>query len=88
MGTEIIKLDKQQSVCTIKNEKGEICSGHLKEYMTASDSLRKQLPAKHTLYRCKRCKAVYMSPNQEHLHDAKGGVVLPPQTDEEPEFIR
>jgi hypothetical protein len=88
MGVEVIKLDKAQTVCTIKNEKGEICSGHLKEFMLAPDAIRKQAPANFTLYRCKRCKAVYMAPSQAHLHAGKGGNVLNPQTDEEPELIK
>ena len=87
MGTEIIRSDQKMSNCSIKNEKGEICGGHLKEYMLAPDSMRKQLPAKYSLYRCKRCKAVYMAPGQQHLYAGKGGSVLPPQTDEEPEVL-
>ena len=79
MGVEIIKIESIYHVCTIKNEKGEICSGHLKEWMTAPDSVRKQVPAGYKLYRCKRCKAAYAGPPQEHLHASKQSQVIPPQ---------
>ncbi|MEW6732799.1 MAG: hypothetical protein AB1489_15845 [Acidobacteriota bacterium] len=79
---EIIKLANHQQVCSVKNEKGEICSGHLKEWMTAPDSVIKQLKPGQRLYRCKRCKTAYMSPPQNHLHAGEGGVMLPPQTPE------
>jgi hypothetical protein len=79
MGVEIIKLEGKHFVCTIKNEKGDICSGHLKEYMTAPDSVRKQVTQGFKLYRCKRCKTIYASPPQEHLHASKEDEVIPPQ---------
>lgn len=84
---EIIKIDTKATVCTIKNEKGEICSGHLKQWLDAPNDVRKQVPKGYQLYRCKRCRAAYMGPLHEHLIAAKGGQVLNPQTDEEPEVI-
>lgn len=79
MGLEIAKLEGIHHVCTKKNEKGEICSGHLKEWMTAPDVVVKQTPAGYKLYRCKRCRAAYSAPAQEHLRAAKSGQVIPPQ---------
>ena len=79
MGVEITKLESKHFVCTVKNEKGEICSGHLKEYMTAPDSVRKQVQQGYKLYRCKRCKTIYAGPAHEHLHGANKGEVIPPQ---------
>jgi hypothetical protein len=77
---EITKLDKIIANCIIKNDKGKSCAGHLKEYLTASESLKKQLPAKQGLYRCRRCLALYAMPKQEHLKTGKTPVILPPQT--------
>jgi hypothetical protein len=76
---EIIHLAKPQNVCTIKDDKGKICSGHLKTYLTAPANLRQQLTAAEELYRCKRCAAVYRSPLQRHLQPATTPITLPPQ---------
>lgn len=79
MSIEIIKLSKPQTVCTVKNEKGDICSGHLKEMMSPSQELVKQIPADHKLYRCKACRTIYSSPAQKHLQYATAPSYLPPQ---------
>lgn len=76
---EIIKQEKSITNCIVKNEKGDMCSGHLKEYLVASDEIRKQIPAKHSIYRCRRCLALYTMPNQNHLQEGKTGVLLAPQ---------
>ncbi|KAF0248109.1 MAG: hypothetical protein FD167_2488 [bacterium] len=76
---EIIKQEKAITNCIIKNEKGDMCAGHLKEYLTASEELKKQIPAKHSIYRCRRCLALYTMPKQDHLQGSKSGVLLPPQ---------
>lgn len=77
---EITKIDKAIANCTIKNEKGKPCAGHLKEYLTAPEALKKQFSSKQALYRCRRCLALYSMPKQDHLQDSKNGVLLPPQT--------
>lgn len=87
MSIEIIKLDQLQTVCTVKDDKGKNCWGHLKEYLTAPQELIRQLPVKHKLYRCRRCLTIYTTPAQNHLHVSKDGTVLPPQTDEVPEKL-
>lgn len=57
-----------QTVCTVKNEKGENCSGHLKQWLTAPEEIVKQAAAGNTIHRCQRCAAVYEGPPQEYLH--------------------
>lgn len=80
MDKEIIRVDQKLTNCTIKNEKGVECAGHLKEYMTAPPNLNQSLIAGYKLYRCKRCQAIYLAVNQEHLHSTKDSSTLPPQT--------
>lgn len=76
---EILKQEKSITNCIIKNEKGSMCAGHLKEYLGASEELKKQIPAKYSIYRCRRCLALYTMPEQDHLKANKSGVLLPPQ---------
>ncbi|MBI4852716.1 MAG: hypothetical protein HY819_13050 [Acidobacteria bacterium] len=79
MAIEILKQEKAITNCIVKNEKGVMCAGHLKEYLTATEELKKQIPAKHSIYRCRRCLALYTMPEQDHLHASKSGSLLAPQ---------
>lgn len=76
---EILKQEKAITNCVVKNEKGKMCAGHIKEHLSASEELKKQIPAKHSIYRCRRCLALYAMPTQDHLRLGKSGVLLPPQ---------
>ena len=57
-----------QTVCTVKNEKGENCSGHVKQWYTATKEERAKAASGNTLHRCQRCFAVYEGPEQQHLN--------------------
>jgi len=57
-----------QTVCTVKNEKGENCQGHVKQWQTASDEIVSKAAAGNTLHRCQRCFTIYEGPPQEYLH--------------------
>jgi hypothetical protein len=60
-----------QTVCTVKDEKGNNCTGHVKQWHTATpDAVAKAAPG-NTLHRCQRCYAVYEGPPQEFLHPGK-----------------
>ena len=60
-----------QTVCTVKNEKGEKCTGHVKQWLTApADVINKAAPG-NTIHRCQRCFAIYEGPAQEYLHPTK-----------------
>ena len=71
-GTEQSKehrpLVKGQTVCTVKNEKGESCTGHVKQWNTAPKDVRSRAAQGNTIHRCQRCFAIYEGPPQEYLH--------------------
>ena len=57
-----------QTVCTVKNEKGDRCQGHVKQWQTAPpDALKKAAPG-NTLHRCQRCYTIYEGPPQQYLY--------------------
>jgi hypothetical protein len=57
-----------QTVCTVKNEKGENCQGHVKQWQTAPSDALKKAARGNTLHRCQRCFTIYEGPPQEFLH--------------------
>jgi hypothetical protein len=57
-----------QTVCTVKNEKGENCTGHVKQWLTAPAAEMKKAAAGNVLHRCQRCATIYEGPPQEYLH--------------------
>ena len=60
-----------QTVCTVKNEKGENCTGHVKQWLTAPPDVVSKAAAGNTIHRCQRCFAIYEGPPQEYLHPTK-----------------
>jgi|GEM_PF-1704196 hypothetical protein len=90
---EILTLQNPdiQHNCTVKkvDDKGKesVCNGHLREWLTVPDDLRKQLKPGETYYRCRRCGAVYRGPLRRHLRGVQATTgalipqpVLPPQS--------
>lgn len=76
---ETIRLEAPQSVCTVKDERGNICAGYLKEWMTAPQEALMGLPSGYKLYRCRTCGKLYASPPQQHLRASKKPTpALPP----------
>jgi hypothetical protein len=61
-----------QTVCTVKNEKGENCSGHVKQWFTAPKDAVAKAAQGNTLHRCQRCSTIYEGPPQEYMHPKKG----------------
>jgi hypothetical protein len=57
-----------QTVCTVKNEKGQSCTGHVKQWHTAPPDVVAKAAAGNTLLRCQRCYTIYEGPAQEYLH--------------------
>jgi len=57
-----------QTVCTVKNEKGQNCTGHVKQWLTAPPEIVKQAAPGNTIHRCQRCFTIYEGPPQEYLH--------------------
>jgi hypothetical protein len=60
-----------QTVCTMKNEKGERCQGHVKEWQTAPPDLLKKAAPGNRLHRCQRCYTIYEGPPQQFLYPKK-----------------
>jgi len=54
----------KQRACNEKNEKGKICAGHLKRWYHYDEVLRSRFGANVELYRCEKCKTIYL-PNPE-----------------------
>lgn len=57
-----------QTVCTVKNEKGENCWGHVKQWLTAPPEIVTNGAPGNTIHRCQRCFTIYEGPPQEYLH--------------------
>lgn len=68
---EYLPLLYGQTVCTVKDEKGKSCTGHVKQWFTApADVIAKAAPG-NTIHRCQRCFAIYEGPPQEYLQPNK-----------------
>jgi hypothetical protein len=61
-----------QTVCTVKDEKGQNCAGHLKQWFTAPSEIQAKAAPGNTIHRCQRCAALYEGPTQEYLHPKAG----------------
>ena len=57
-----------QTVCTVKNEKGDNCTGHVKQWLTAPDDVTEKAAPENTIHRCQRCYTIYEGPPQEYLY--------------------
>jgi len=57
-----------QTVCTVKDEKGQNCSGHVKQWITAPKESVAKAAAGNTLHRCQRCYTIYEGPAQQYMH--------------------
>jgi hypothetical protein len=61
-GLKVKRRVPRMRACDEKNEKGAICSGHLKRWFRASAEVAGKFGAE--LYHCERCKTIYL-PNTE-----------------------
>ncbi len=57
-----------QTVCTVKDEKGKNCWGHVKQWLTAPPEVVGKAAPGNTIHRCQRCHTIYEGPPQEYLH--------------------
>jgi murein endopeptidase len=64
-------LSEGQTVCTVKDEKGQNCSGHVKQWFTAPPEVRSKAAPGNTIHRCQRCNTIYEGPAQEYLQPKK-----------------
>jgi hypothetical protein len=63
------KLTSAQTVCNVKNEKGKLCNGHLKQLSTGGEGAEVHLRGDDVLFKCQACGALYMGPPLGHLRD-------------------
>jgi hypothetical protein len=63
-GTKVKVRLLRQRACNEKDEKGKICAGHLKRWYFAGDEVKQQLGKDAEVYRCEKCKTLYL-PNPE-----------------------
>jgi hypothetical protein len=48
-----------QRACDEKDEKGNLCVGHLKRWFTPDEAALKELGKDTEIYRCERCHTLY-----------------------------
>lgn len=63
------KITNAQTVCNVKNEKGKLCNGHLKQLQTGGEEAKVHLRGDDVLYKCQSCGGLYMGPPLGHLRD-------------------
>ncbi|MDT4966583.1 MAG: hypothetical protein QOJ64_1320 [Acidobacteriota bacterium] len=63
------RITNAQTVCNVKNEKGKLCNGHLKQLRTGGEEAEVHLRGDDVLYKCQSCGTLYMGPPLGHLRD-------------------
>jgi hypothetical protein len=63
-GTKIRRRAPRMRACSLKDAKGKLCVGHLKRWYFCGEELQKRYGKDAELYRCEKCKAIYL-PNEE-----------------------
>ena len=63
------RITNAQTVCNMKNEKGKLCNGHLKQLGTGGEGSEVHLRGDDVLFKCQSCGTLYMGPPLGHLRD-------------------
>jgi len=63
-GTKVRRRAPRMRACSLKDAKGKLCAGHLKRWYFFGDEIRSMYGADAEVYRCEKCKAIYL-PNEE-----------------------
>ena len=63
------KITNAQTVCNVKNEKGKLCNGHLKQMGTGGEPAQVHLRGDDVLFKCQSCGTLYMGPPLGHVRD-------------------
>ena len=63
------KITNAQTVCNVKNEKGKLCNGHLKQLRTGGEEAEIHLRGDDVLFKCQSCATLYMGPPLGHVRD-------------------
>ena len=63
-GQKVKQRTRRMRACNERDEKGRLCTGHLKRWFGFGDEVKKQFGASAEIYRCEHCKTLYL-PNPE-----------------------
>src|SRR5215211_5392028 len=63
------KITNAQTVCNVRNEKGKLCNGHLKQTRTGGEPSEVHLRGDDVLFKCQTCGTLYMGPPLGHVRD-------------------
>jgi hypothetical protein len=63
------KITNAQTVCNMKNEKGKLCNGHIKQLRTGGEAAQVHLRGDDVLFKCQSCGTLYMGPPLGHVRD-------------------
>jgi hypothetical protein len=59
-GAKVKRRFPRMRACNEKDAKGKLCAGHLKRWFFFGDEIRRQFGADAEIYRCERCKTLYL----------------------------
>jgi hypothetical protein len=59
-GTKVKRRMLRMRACSEKDAKGKLCRGHLKRWYEAPAELAERFGANADVYRCERCKTIYL----------------------------
>src|SRR5437879_4919376 len=63
------RITNAQTVCDERNEKNNLCNGHLKQLKTAGEPAEVHLRGDDVLFKCQICGTLYMGPPLGHVRD-------------------
>jgi hypothetical protein len=69
-GTKIRKRAPRMRACSLKDEKGKLCAGHLKRWYFYGEEVRQKFGDNAEVYRCEKCKTVYLPDETERPRTA------------------
>jgi hypothetical protein len=64
-GTKIRMRAPRMRACSLKDEKGKLCAGHLKRWYFFEGEAAARFGADAEIYRCEKCKTIYLPNDQE-----------------------
>lgn len=64
-GTRIRRRAPRMRACSLKNDKGKLCAGHLKRWYFYPAEVEGRFGKDAELYRCERCQTIYLPSDQE-----------------------
>jgi hypothetical protein len=56
----------EMRACNEKNEKGQLCCGHLKRWYGFGEEVRQKFGEQAEIYRCEHCQTLYLPNPNEH----------------------